>query len=175
MGDWFFYLISNGRSISIEDWTGEAFEGVSMYYNAETLKTQDTNILRGMMGLLNQFGADRVISFVMDLVDEYKYPLRKAVTTLTYKNCFIFSDLDLECFVRDVFRERYSIPFNYEILDWMDLDEFKFCLENAIIEENDKSLLFLPSSDCTLIQAEKCETYGELVKRFAQIQLFPAR
>lgn len=175
MRDWFFYLISNGRSISMEDWTGEAFEGVSMYYNSETLKTQDTNILRGMMYLLNQFGANRVISFIMDLVDEYKYPLRKAVTTLTYKGCFIFSDLDLECFVKDVFRERYSIPFNSEIFNWMDLDEFEFCLENAIIEKNDKCLLFLPSSDCTLIQTEKCETYGELVKQFAQIQLFPAR
>ena len=175
MGDWFFYLISNGRSISMEDWAGEVFEGVSMYYNSETLKTQNTDILRGMMYLLNQFGANRVISFIMDLVNEYKYSLRKAVTILTYRGYFIFSDLNLECFVRDVFCERYSIPFNYEILDWMDLDEFKFCLENAIIEENDKSLLFLPSSDCTLIQVEKYETYGELVKRFAQIQLFPAR
>lgn len=175
MGDWFFYLISNGRFILMEDWTGEVFEGISIYYNSETLKTQDINILRGMMYLLNQFDANRVISFIMDLVDEYKYPLRKAVTTLAYKNCFIFSDLNLKCFVRDVFCELYSIPFNSEILNWMDLDEFGFCLEHAIIEKNDKSLLFLPSSDCTLIQAGKCETYGELVKQFAQTQLFPAR
>lgn len=83
MGDWFFYLISNGRSISMEDWTGEAFEGVSMYYNAETLKTQDTNILRGMMYLLYLFGGKLIIRFITVLVDEYEYPLCKAVSLLT--------------------------------------------------------------------------------------------
>lgn len=83
MNEQFFGLMSEERFIPMEKWAGEPFEGIIISYGSQTMKTQEESILRGMMYLLYLFGGKLIIRFITVLVDEYEYPLCKAVSLLT--------------------------------------------------------------------------------------------
>lgn len=172
MNEQFFGLMSGRRFIPMEKWAGEPFEGINISYDSQTMKTQEESILRGMADLLYLFGEKLVIRFITDLVDEYECPLCKAVSILTSKKYFIFTESDMDGFIKDVFFERYSLmPRNDEMFEWVDLTGFEFRLENAIREENNEDWMFLPDSECMLIRVEKDETYNDLVTRIAHMEL----